>query len=223
MTDVASFRSTVYRKLLMAGSGLLLVGFLIAHMLGNLKAFQGPAKFDAYSHFLREVGYPALGHGELLWIARVVLLAAVFLHIASAISLARLNRVARPVRYKKWRGDTSSYASRTMLWGGVIIALYVIYHILHLTTGQLHPNFTPSPFANLVSGFRVVPVALVYIAAQIVLGFHLYHGIWSALRTLGAENPRGEAIRRGASAAVAVAISIGFISVPVGVLTGIIR
>jgi len=206
----------------MAGTGLLLVGFLIAHMVGNLKAFQSGAKFDAYSHFLREFGYPMLGHGQLLWIARVVLLGAVVIHALAAISLARENRAARPVRYKKWKADTSSYASRTMIWGGVIIALYVTYHILHFTTGQVHPHFTDSPYANLVAGFQVWPVALVYIAAQVVLGMHLYHGIWSALRTLGADNPRWEPLRRGCSATLALAISLGFISIPVGVLTGLI-
>ena len=216
-------RSTVGKKILMAGTGFILLGFVFVHMLGNLKVYMGPEKLDAYGHFLREVGYPALGHGDVLWIFRLTLLAAVAIHLWAVTSLTLTNRKARSVKYKKWTAEESSYASRTMVWGGVIIALFVVFHIAHLTTGQAHPNFEHGAvYANLVSGFQVWWVSVFYIVANLALGLHLYHGFWSMLRTLGANNPRFEKIRRGASVAFALIVVVGNISIPVAVLTGLV-
>jgi succinate dehydrogenase / fumarate reductase cytochrome b subunit len=218
------FGSTIGKKAVMAVTGFILVGYLVLHMLGNLKAFQGSEALDAYAHHLRVLGEPILGNGQALWLVRLVLLASVGLHIWSAAALTVRNRTARPVGYKKFASETSTFASRTMVWGGVIIALYVIYHILHFTTGQAHADFRPGAvYANVVHAFRSWPVAGVYIFTNLVVGLHLYHGFWSALRTLGANNPQFEGLRRGAAAAAALVITAGFISVPAAVLAGFIR
>lgn len=239
MTRAASLhRTTVGLKILMAATGFLLFGFVFVHMLGNLKVFYGAghdghaAKLDQYAHFLRTFGEPALGEEQLLWIARIVLLAAVAIHLWAAIALTLRNRAARPVGYRKWKAETSTYASRTMIWGGVIIGLFVVYHILHFTTGHLYPGglatvvidgeTSPGAFANVVGAFSIWWVALIYIVANVALGFHLYHGVWSSLKSLGADNPRYEGARRAFSAAFAVAVTAGNVSVPVAVLSGLV-
>jgi len=224
MSHVTSlYRSTIARKILMAVTGFILIGFLIGHMIGNLKAFEGAARLNGYAEFLRTVGYPALGRGEFLWIFRLVLLASVGLHLWAAITLTLRNRAARPTGYRKWVAEDSTYASRTMIWGGIIIALYIVYHILHFTTSQAHGDFQPGDvYHNVVFAFSRWPVVLAYVVAQLALGLHLYHGFWSALRTLGAANPRFEACRRGTAVLLAAAITLGFISVPLAVLAGII-
>jgi succinate dehydrogenase / fumarate reductase cytochrome b subunit len=215
-------RSTIGRKLLMAITGLLLVGFVVGHMVGNLKIFLGPEALDHYAHGLKEFGDPFLGKGQFLWIARLSLLGAVGIHIWAALSLARQNRQARPVGYKKWEADRSTYASRTMRYGGVILLLFIIYHLLHLTLGTVHPDFGTSVYANVISGFQQWPVAAVYILANLALGLHLYHGFWSLFRTLGANNPSRETLRRRTALGVALVVALGNISIPVSVLTGIL-
>ena len=207
----------------MAVTGLLLVGFVIAHMAGNLKIYLGQEALDHYAHGLRTFGDPFLPEGGFLWIARLGLLAAVAVHIWAAVSLTLISRAARPVGYEKWEADRSTYASRTMRFGGVIILLFVIYHLLHLTTGTLHPDFGSSVYANVVTGFSVWWVSAAYIVANLALAFHLYHGFWSLFRTLGANNPRREALRRRSALAVAVIVAVGNISIPVSVLAGIVR
>lgn len=230
MTQAASLpRSTIGKKILMAVTGFLLIAFVFVHMLGNLKIFAGPgtpdhpAKLDTYAHFLRDFGAPVLGHEQFLWIARIGLLALVGIHLWAALSLWITNRKARPVRYRKWTPDASNYASRTMIWGGAIIAFFVVYHILHFTTGTLHGNFTGSAYANVIYGFQRWPVALAYIVANLALGLHLYHGVWSALRTVGANNPRFEPARKSVAVAFAVATAGGNISIPVAVLAGVLK
>lgn len=219
------FRTAVGLKVLMAASGALFVLYVIAHMLGNLKAFQGPEKFNAYAEFLREVGSPVLGHAQLLWIARIVLIGAVAIHVAAALALTRMSWKARPVDYRRsLEPDASTYASRTMRWGGLFLFAFVTYHLLHLTIGSAHPDFVAnSPYHNVVTGFKVWWVAAIYILMMIVLGLHLYHGLWSGLRTLGAHGPTFERWRRPVSAAIAAVIVLGFVAVPVGVLTGVIQ
>ncbi|TVP74551.1 MAG: succinate dehydrogenase [Gemmatimonadales bacterium] len=217
------FDSTVGKKAVMAVSGLILFGFVFAHMAGNLKAFEGQESFDAYAQFLRDLGYPALPEYGVLWIARIVLLLAVAVHIIAAIQLWSRSRKARGSRYRKSDSQVFSYASRTMRWGGVIVALFVVYHLLHLTTGTVHPDFEyGSVYANLVVAFQSVPVVLFYVVAVGALSLHLYHGLWSVFSTLGVQNPKIDRIRRPLAGGVAFVLFAGYVAVPLGVLSGII-
>lgn len=218
------FRSSIGMKVVMAVSGLILVLFVIGHMAGNLKVFQGPEKFDAYAEFLREMGYPLVGHGQLLWVVRIVLLVALVAHLGAAIQLTRLGVEARPVRYRRWTPDASTYASRTMRWGGVIVLAFVVYHLLHLTFGAAHPDFVAgAAYHNVIVGFRSWPVAASYAVAVTALGFHLYHGVWSVFQSLGANHPDYNRYRRPLAGAVAVVVTLGFITVPIAVVTGLVR
>lgn len=218
------FRSTIGKKVVMAVSGLILFGFVLIHMIGNLKLYEGQEVMDAYGGFLRDVGYPALPHSGLLWIARSILLVAVVLHIWSAWELALVARVARPRAYAVGLKVHTSYASRTLRWGGVIILLFVIYHLLHLTWGTVHPHFAPGkPYENAVAGFQVWWVAVFYVAANLALGLHLYHGLWSVFQSLGWNHPRYNLWRRLFAQAFAVAITVGNVSFPLAVLAGIVR
>ncbi len=224
MTNLfALYRTTVGKKAVMAVTGVILLAWLFGHMIGNLKVFQGAEKFNAYAEFLREVGAPAFSRGELLLFNRIVLIVLVVLHITASIQLARLARRARPVGYKRPVHLEDSYASRTMLWGGVIIFLFVVYHLLHLTVGSVHGQFVHGdPYGNLVSAFQVLPVSFVYLAAVTTLGFHLYHGFWSALQTLGFSPRRYALLKRGVASLFSVIIVLGFASVPIGVMLGVI-
>ena len=203
-------RSSVGLKVVMAVSGGLLVLYLVAHMLGNLKIFVGPASFDHYAAWLRTIGTPALPSSGYLWLQRAVLSAAVVAHLWSAAVLTVRARRARPVRYQHRRPVQGSYAARTMRWGGVIIALFVVYHVVSLA-GAKHP------YGDVVAEFSRWPVALLYAVAILAVGFHLRHGIDSALRTLGL---RGAPI---AALVVSVGLCVGFLSVPFAVLIGLVR
>lgn len=207
----------------MAGTGLLLLLYVIGHMLGNLKVYQGAEKFNAYAEGLRGFGAPFLGEGEGLWLVRIVLVAATLIHIVAAVQLARRSRGARSVGYRKTPHDEVGYASRTMRWGGVVIFLFVVYHLLHFTWGTAHPDFIRGDvYHNFVTGFSSWPVSAVYVAANLVLALHIYHGIWSASQTLGVQNPRWKRWRRPVSGLVAGAILVGNVSFPAAVLTGIL-
>lgn len=218
---VSLYRSSVGKKVLMAVTGLVLVLFVIGHMAGNLKVLQGAEAFNGYAEWLRAVGYPALPHQGALWAARVVLLVAVAVHVVAAVQLWASSRAARDQAYRRHTDLSFSYASRTMRWGGVIIALFVVYHILHFTTGQAHTDFVAGdPYHNFVAAFRNPLVLGVYAVAQAALGLHLYHGVWSVTQTLGADSPRVEAWRRPAALALALAVFGGFLLPPVLVLAG---
>ncbi|GGM04518.1 succinate dehydrogenase [Micromonospora yangpuensis] len=209
----------------MAVSGIVLVLFLIAHMLGNLKVFAGASSFDDYAHWLRDLGKPALPGVWALWILRAGLVVAVLAHIWAATVLALRARAARPVKYAHRKKVQGSYAARTMRWGGVIILLFVIYHLLDLTTGHLNPVGDPSrPFANVVADFAPERwyVTLFYTVSIVALGFHLRHGVFSALRSLGQQTPGGERRARAVALAFAVVICAGFLVVPFAVLTGLV-
>lgn len=218
------FRSTVGKKAVMAVTGVILFGFVFVHMVGNIKLYEGAEVMNEYGHFLREVGYPAVPHGAVLWVARLVLLIAVALHIGSAWRLTLQSRAARPVGYAVSAKRHTTYASRTMRWGGVILLLFIVYHLLHFTTGQAHPDFVPGePYHNAVVGFRVWWVAAFYIVAQMALGLHLYHGVWSFFQSLGVHHPRYNAWRKGFAHAFAWTVTLGNISFPLAVLTGLVR
>ncbi|WP_327011855.1 succinate dehydrogenase cytochrome b subunit [Dactylosporangium sp. NBC_01737] len=210
----------------MAGTGLLLVLFLFAHMAGNLKIFVGADAFDHYAHWLRDIGTPLLPHTWYLWIQRGGLTVAVVGHIVAAVILARRARLARPVRYAHRPKVQGSYAARTMRWGGVIILLFVIFHILDLTTGTVNPvGDAQHPYANVVADFAPSRwyVTLFYTLAIVAVGFHLRHGIFSALRTLGQQTPRGERRARAIALVLSLVLVVGYLSVPFAVTIGAIK
>lgn len=215
----------------MAVSGLILVLFLIAHAYGNFKVFSGQEAFDAYSAHLREMGEPLLPYGGALWIIRIVLLAAVGAHIYAAITLWHRNRVAtagkgagRYVSSKARRGHQRTYASFTLRWGGVLIALFVIYHILHLTTNHIAPGgASTSPYERVVNGFGIWWVVASYTIALLALGFHLRHGLWAAFASVGWN--RSDKVRRNlnvVAVAGAFALTLAFLIPPFAVLLGVV-
>jgi len=211
------YESTIGKKAVMALTGLVLFGFLIAHMLGNLQIFLGPAVMNHYAETLH-------GNPALLWTVRTILLISVVLHIWSSVQLSLLKKEARPIAYVKYKPVQSSWASRTMMLSGPIIAAFVMFHLLHLTTGTIHPQFVPlHAYENLVNGFVVVPFALVYVAVMIFIGFHLSHGAWSMFQSVGFSHPRYTPVVRRSAAFVAWILIAGFISVPVAVLAGLVR
>ncbi len=217
-------RSLVGKKTIMAVTGLILFLFVVAHLLGNLKVFEGPAKFNAYAAGLRTIGAPILGPSQFLWAARIVLLASVLAHIWAAALVTRASWAARPVGYHDLAATETTYAARTMRWGGVIILLYVIYHLLDFTFGTVNPDFVPGDvYHNVLASFHAWPVALAYVVAMLAVGLHIYHGVWSALQTLGLHRAPVDRWRRGVAGAVAAAITLGYIAIPVSVLTGALR
>jgi succinate dehydrogenase / fumarate reductase, cytochrome b subunit len=224
---VVLWGTMVGKKVVMAVTGVVLVGFVIGHMLGNLKIFLGADAIDSYAAFLRTVGEPALPYGGLLWAVRIVLLACVALHITAAVQLTRMNWAARPHGYDTKKSIATTYAARTMRWSGVILVLFIVYHLLHLTAGAV--GFQPGEFRhlsvyhNVVAGFSVWYVALFYIVAMACLCLHLDHGIWSMLQTIGWNNARTTRALQVVSRGVALVVFAGFISVPVAVLAGRLR
>ncbi len=213
-------RSTIGRKVVMAVTGLVLFGFVFAHMLGNLQMFLPDQQaINHYGEFLRE-----MLHGGGIWVARAVLLGSVALHIWAAWSLTRTSWKARPVPYKVVTPDASTYASRTMRWSGPIVFLFIVYHLLHFTIGSVHPEFVDGAvYRNVIVGFSVWPVAVAYVIAILALGLHLRHGAWSMLQTLGASHPQWDRVRKLAATVFTVIIVLGFISVPLAVLAGVLK
>lgn len=219
------FGSSLAKKAVMAVTGIVLFGFVLGHMAGNLKMYQGAETFNGYAEALREVGYPFFPHGSLLWVARAALLAAVVLHILAAWQVSRQSWAARHERYARHAYVQADYAVRTMRWGGVIIALFVLYHLAHFTWGPAwaHPDFIAGDvYHNVVTGFRSPLVSLLYIVANLALGLHLYHGLWSLFQTLGWSHRGENDWRRNFAAVFAFIVTAGNISFPVAVLTGIV-
>lgn len=216
--------SLVGKKVLMAVTGVILVGFLLGHVYGNLKIFQGSDHFNAYAEGLRTLGAPLFGRGHLLWIARVVLLAALTGHLWAAWAVTQANRHARPVGYRQLRLVETTYAARTMRWGGVLILVFVIYHLLDFTFGRVNPGFVPgNAYRNVVASFSVPAVAIFYSIAMLAVGLHLYHGLWSACQTLGLNHPRYNQVRRVAAGGLTILLIAGFLSIPLAVQAGIVR
>jgi succinate dehydrogenase / fumarate reductase cytochrome b subunit len=216
-------QSAVVKKAIMAVTGIILFGWIFAHMFGNLKIFFGRESFNHYAEFLREMGSPLIPPSGLLWASRLALLAAVGLHIWAATSLTVQNRRARPIGYRELRSVELDYAARTMRMSGYLLAIYIVYHLMHLTFGSVHTQFVPTdPYSNVVKAFQALPVAAVYIFANLLLGLHLYHGLWSLFQSLGCSNPAYNAWRRTFAVTFAIVCSVGFISVPLGVLAGIV-
>lgn len=219
------YQSSVGKKVVMAVTGAILFFFVLAHMLGNMKIYMGAEAFDEYAAFLREVGHPAFPHGSLLWFFRLALLAAVGLHLLSATQLYLVSKRARKTGYKLTEDLSFSYASRTMRWGGLILLAFVVYHIMHLTLGGAgHPDFQHgAAYANVVSGFRIWQVSALYALCMLPLGLHIYHGLWSATQTLALQHRTIKAWRRPFALGVAGLIVAANLSIPVAVLTGLVR
>jgi succinate dehydrogenase / fumarate reductase cytochrome b subunit len=214
----ALWDSSVGKKAVMGVTGLILVAYLITHVLANLLVFEGPGRINAYAALLHQTG-------AALWGARLVLLAAVTLHIIAAVQLTRRRQAARPVGYAAGRSaQVSTLASRTIRWGGVLILVFLVYHILHFTTGTLHPDFVAlNPHHNVATGFRNPLVALFYLLAMAAVGLHLYHGIWSSGRSLGLSAPSPRPLKRRVAAVVAVFVWLGFTAIVVAVLGGVVK
>lgn len=215
---LAFYRSTIGKKIIMAVTGVIGVLFLILHMAGNLQAFMGAEKINNYAAIL---------HGpleEIVLLERVVLLVALVLHVLMAWQLTQRNRAARPVGYARREPQVSTLAARTMRWGGVLLLLFIIFHILHFTTLDIDPTFVPlDVFGNVTKAFRHPWRVAVYVVAMILLGFHLYHGVWSAQRTLGAAPRSRWPLRRRLALLLAILLAAGFTSVPVAAFLGLLR
>lgn len=212
---LAFWQSTLGKKVVMGVTGLIMIGFLCLHMLGNLQAFQGAEKLNAYGTLL---------HGplhEVTLVTRVVLLVSVVLHVVAAVELTLLDRAARPVGYARQQPQAATAASRTLRVGGVVLLVFIVFHLLHFTTGQAHPEFVPGDvYHNLITGLRRPVVAVFYLVAMAALGLHLYHGAWSSFRSLGAARPRPNPLYRPVAASVAVIVWLGFSVIPVAVMLG---
>jgi len=215
----AFYGSMVGKKVVMGVTGLIGIGFVIVHSLGNLLVFRGPAAINSYSHFLKSTG-------ELLWALRVVLIVAVILHLIAAVQLTRQSRAARTIGYTKYERQVATVSSRTMRWGGALLLIFIVVHILHFTTGTIRPARVFSPedvYANVVTSFRIWWVALFYVVAMIALGLHLFHGAWSSLRSIGVSPPSPQPLHRRVSLVIAVLVWAAFTAIPVAVFSGVVR
>ena len=213
------YASMVGKKVVMGVTGLIGIGFVILHSLGNLLVFRGPEAINSYSHFLKSTG-------ELLWTLRIVLIVAVILHVIAAVQLTLQSRAARPIGYTKRESQVATIASRTMRWGGVFLLVFIVLHILHFTTGTIKPAgvFTSEDvYANMVGSFRIWWVALFYVLAMVALGLHLFHGAWSSVRSVGVSPPSPQPLHRRISVVIAVLVWAAFTAVPIAVFSGIVR
>ena len=210
--------SAVGKKVVMAGTGLIMVAYLITHVLANLLVFQGSGNINAYSAFLH-------GTGGALWAARLVLLAALILHVVAAVQLANRRFEARPIGYAGGRRpQVSTWASRSIRWGGALILAFLVYHILHFTIGTAHPDFVEGdPYHNVATGFLSLPVVVLYLIAMAMVGLHLYHGVWSSGRSLGMSPPSPNPLRRTVALVLALLIWLGFTVIPLAVYAGVVR
>src|SRR5689334_445544 len=221
---VRFYDAPIGKKAVMAVTGVILFGYVIAHLIGNLQIFS--PNVDQINHYAAFLHNPS--NAAALWIARLVLLAAVILHITAAVQLWGQARAARPVSYAKKDDAGTSYASRTMRWSGSIVAAFVIFHVLHLTVGavvpiqEIGPN-EPNVRANVIAGFQNPAIAGFYILAMILLCMHLYHGLWSMFQSLGFSHPRYTPKLKTGAALFAILIAIGNCSIPIAVLAGLVK
>jgi succinate dehydrogenase / fumarate reductase cytochrome b subunit len=212
------WNTSVGKKVIMAVTGLIWVAYLITHMLANLLVFQGPDKINAYSAFLH-------GTGGALWAARLVLIAALVLHVVAAVQLTARRHDARPAGYAGgYEPQVSTLAARTIRWGGALILIFLVYHILHFTVGTAHPSFAEgNPYHNVATGFRDLTAVIFYLVIMAFVGLHLYHGLWSSGRSLGMSPPSPRPLRRSAALILAVLIWLGFSLIPIAVYAGVVR
>jgi len=212
--------SSIGKKIVMAVTGIIGIAYVVLHMIGNLQIFQGAERLNAYRHLL---------HGplnELLWLARIILIVALVLHVVAAWQLTRRARAARPVGYAERVPQVSTVASRTLRWGGVLLLVFIVFHILHFTTGTIRPAGVYDEndlYGNAIASFHVAWVTAFYVLAMVALGLHLYHGAWSSVRTMGAAPLSAHPLRRRVALVIAVAVAAGFALVPLAVFFGMVR
>jgi succinate dehydrogenase / fumarate reductase cytochrome b subunit len=226
------YSTAVGKKYVMAITGIIGILFVIGHMIGNLKVYLGAIEedghtvydIDVYGEFLREILVPILPRTYFLWILRIVLIGAVLLHIHAAYTLTVMNRKARPVKYQSARDyQVANFASRTMRWTGIIVALFIVWHLADLTWGWANPDFVRGEvYRNLDASLSRIPVAALYIVANIALGVHLFHGTWSLFQSMGWNNPRFNQWRKALAAGLATIIVVGNVSFPIMTLAGVI-
>jgi len=219
------YNSNVGRKWVMAISGIVGLGFLFFHMFGNLHLYEEPARFDEYAESLREIGTPVFSHTFILWLARLGLLAAFLIHLHAAFTLWWKNRNAKPVGYENQQWVESTFASRYMLITGIIVLVFIVYHLAHLTWGldSLNPSFTRGEAReNLVEGLESPITAGWYIIANLALGLHVLHGAWSLFQSLGVTSPRFNKWRRNFAIGFAAVIVLGNVSIPLAITTGLV-
>jgi succinate dehydrogenase / fumarate reductase, cytochrome b subunit len=218
------YQSAVGKKWAMAVSGVMLLGFVLVHMIGNLKVYLGPEDINHYGEWLREIAVPALPRTVFLWLMRSGLILAFAVHMHAAYSLTRMNHRARPTKYASDRDYlAANFASRTMRWTGIIVILFIVFHLADLTWGSANPHFVRGEvYDNMVHSFERVPVAIAYIVANLALAVHIFHGAWSLFASLGVSNPKLVKFRRNFAVGFAAIILIGNISFPVMVQAGVI-
>jgi succinate dehydrogenase / fumarate reductase, cytochrome b subunit len=220
------YRTSIGKKMLMAGTGALILLWLIGHMLGNLKIWLSAAEIDDYANFLRRMGEPVFPHTVALWIIRIGLTIAFVVHVYLAIDLSVRNRRARQVRYARTAHVQADVPAVTMRWGGLALGLFVIFHLANFTWGWIHPGYRfvrGAVYANVVANFQVWWLVVIYVAALVALALHVYHGTWSIFQTFGVNSRRWDRLIRRSAATTAAVLFLGFVSVPVGVLVGAIR
>ena len=219
-------KTSVGKKLLMAGSGVVLVGFIVAHEVGNLKVYLGASEINRYGEGLRTLAEPIFPRTFVLWAIRTVLTAAFVVHVVTSIQLSLQNRSARPQRYAHPARVQADPAASTMRWGGLAILLFLFFHLAHFTWGWVHPGYTyvrGDVYHNMVEGFDVWWISGVYIAAMVALGLHIYHGAWSIFQTFGVNNRRWDRRIRQAATALAAFVVVGNVSIPIAVLAGAVK
>ena len=222
------YGTSIGKKIVVAITGVIMYGFVIGHMLGNLKAFGGATALDQYAEMLREIGKAFLGHGTFLWIARIVLIGAVIGHVTTVILLSRINSASQPTRTIR-RRNASTLAAKWMAVSGTLILLFIIIHIAQFTLGWITPHASGTSgfeagmvYSNLWGAFNIWYVALFYVVMMAMVCLHVYHGAWSMMQTFGLDAPDRNALIRGSAAAVAISLFIGFSAVPVAMLTNAI-
>ena len=219
------YSTSVGKKYVMAITGIMGIGFVLVHMIGNLKMYLGREDYNHYAEFLRELLVPIFPRTVLLWILRGTLIAAVLGHLHAAVTLTKMNREARPVKYQSTRDyQAANFASRTMRYTGVLVLLFIVWHLLDLTAGTVNGGkfVRGDAYANVYHSFDRPVVAIAYIVANIALGVHLFHGVWSLFQSMGWNNPRFTKWRRHLATAVATIVVVGNVSFPVAVLAGIV-
>lgn len=220
VASASLIRSTIGKKIVMAVTGIILFGFLVGHMAGNLQVFLGAEVFDHYAASIKAIP-------PLLWGVRGILLVSLVLHVWAAVSLTLRNKQSRPVSYRKLSPQASSLPARTMILSGVVLLAFIVYHLLHFTIGLAHPSWPSfeahAAYRNLVSGLSVPWAAGIYIVAMILLGWHLYHGVWSFFQTLGLNHPKYNALRRTFAVVMTLVVVLGFIVIPLAVLGRLVQ
>lgn len=218
MTGLGRFYgSTIGKKVVMAVSGVVWVGYVVVHMAGNMLAHAGPEAINGYAATLKSIP-------PLLWGTRIALIVALVFHVHAAWSLKRLDRMSRPVAYATIEHPASTLASRMMGWGGALLLVFLVYHILELTIGVMHPEFSHTDvYGNLTSYLGIWWIGAFYLVAMVALGAHLYHGVWSMFQTVGAIHPRYQRLRRTVATLVAILVPVGFATVPLAIMFGFLR